>query len=149
MPPRKKKLVKKKATLLQSLESQGRRVLGMINKEIAELEHQLTGLQDQAERWAAALEQRTRPGRPLGSTNKKSSTRKRRKSAKKRARQASPQVDWDSLYARLPKSFTMADIEKRTPTLAKFPKSRVVAVARWSRAKQIKKVGDRKYQKTA
>jgi len=137
----------KKSTLLQSLEAQGRRVLTVLQKEIADLEGQLTHLRDQAERWAAALEQRTRPTNPSSATGAPKG--KRKKAAKKRARRTSPAVDWDAVLERLPRTFTMQDIAKRTPKLANHPKSRVVAVARWSRMKAIQKIGDGKYRKLA
>ena len=140
---------KTKSTLLQNLEAQGRRVLGMIQQEIRDLEGQLEHLRDQAERWAAALERRTRPDRPRSSGKKKVPSRAKKKTAKKSARRTSPQVDWDAILGKLPKTFTSADVAKRTPKLSKYPKARVMALARWSRQKKIEKVGDGKYQKVA
>jgi len=146
-------MAKKKSSLLKNLESQGRRVLTLIQGEIRDLEGQLEDLRDQAARWASALERRTRPaGRRSAAkaTKRRTGTRRKGKTAaRKRARRTSPRVDWDAVLTKLPKTFTMADVAKRTPNLSKHPKSRVIALARWSRGKQIKKVGDGKYRKVA
>lgn len=140
-------MAKKKSTLVKNLEVQGRRVLSLIQDEIRDLEHQLEELRAQATRWASALETRTRPSarrsvtrKTTSAATKKAATTK--KVATKKKARTSPQVDWDKVLAKLPKNFTMADVAKRTPKLSKHPKSRVIALARWSRFKQIKKVGD-------
>jgi hypothetical protein len=49
---------------------------------------------------------------------------------------------------RLPKSFGKTELERATPSLSKYPKARVMALARWSRGKQIRKVSAGKYRKT-
>jgi len=43
----------------------------------------------------------------------------------------------------------MADIGTVTPMLAGNPRARIIAIARWSRAKVAKKVGEGVYEKVA
>lgn len=133
----------------ESIEAQGRQVLKLIDAEIAELEKRLRDLRDQASRWAAAVGMtgkgvRRGPGRPRASAkvSAKASTRKSR--PKKRA---SPAVDWEAVLKRLPKRFSKQDLERATPKLKAHPQARVIAVARWSRSGEIKKVGEGQYQK--
>src|SRR5262245_32670293 len=42
---------------------------------------------------------------------------------------------------------SMSDVETATPALADNPRSRTVAIARWSRAKGVRKVGQGLYEK--
>jgi hypothetical protein len=140
-------MARSKSSIFETLEAQGRQVLKLLNAEIGELETKLEELRDQAGRWASAIGlsgQSSGPGRRRGSAGgavvaapKKSGPRKR----------VSPAVDWEAVYKKLPKKFSKADLERATPKLKDHPQARVIAVARWSRAQQIKKVGDGMYQK--
>ena len=64
-------------------------------------------------------------------------------------RRLSPAVDWDAVLGKLPGQFAMDDIAKATPELEKVPQARVIALARWARAKKIKKTGKGKYRRLA
>ncbi len=69
--------------------------------------------------------------------------------AKKRAVRRSPTIDWDAVLEKLPGQFAMGDIAKATPELEKVPQARVIALARWARAKKIRKTGKGKYRRLA
>ena len=140
-------MARSKSNIFETLEAQGRQVLKLLHAEIGDLEGRLEDLRDQAARWASAIGlsgkssagSRRGPAAPRtsGAAPKKSGPRKR----------VSPAVDWDAVYKKLPKKFGKADLERATPKLKAHPQARVIAVARWSRAKQIKKLGDGLYQK--
>jgi hypothetical protein len=141
-------MARSKSSIFETLEAQGRQVLKLLNAEIGELEGRLDELRDQAGRWAAAigLSGKSRgPGRPRGPAAG-SAFAAPKKSAGPRTR-VSPAVDWETVLQKLPKKFTKADLERATPKLKAHPQARVIAVARWSRAQQIRKVGDGVYQK--
>jgi hypothetical protein len=148
-------------SFFEAIEAQGREVLKMIDKEIVELERRLGELRDQAARWAAAVGASVRgarrgPGRPPGRPRgrppgrpalvakvvAKAVARKRRP-----AKRSSPPVDWEAVLKRLPKKFSKDELARATPKLKAHPQARVIAVARWSRSGQIKKVADGQYQK--
>ncbi len=157
--PRKRKVQRQSPGqgLIETIESQGRNVLGLIEAEIHRLEGNIAQLRQQAERWATALGavrsgalSRVVGGAPArrGRPPKRASAAPhgaRPRPAKKRT---SPPVDWNRVLDRLPKRFTLADVAKATPKLAKTPQARVIAVARWARSKHIRKVGPGQYQKT-
>jgi hypothetical protein len=108
------------------------------------MQEQLESLHREANRWRAALQSEGRSvGRTARAANGAQTSKKR--GAKRKTARRGPSVDWDGVLKRLPKTFTSAQLEKATPALAKNPKARVMALARWSRAKAIKKVGDGKY----
>lgn len=69
--------------------------------------------------------------------------------AGKRTARPSPAVDWDAILGKLPGQFVMDDIAKATPELEQVPQVRVIALARWARAKKIKKTGKGKYRRLA
>jgi hypothetical protein len=133
----------------ESIEAQGRQVLKLIDVEIAELEKRLRDLREQASRWAAAVGMTGRsvrrgPGRPRGSAKTPAKAGARKSRPKKRV---SPAVDWEAVLKRLPKRFSKQDLERATPKLKAHPQARVIAVARWSRSGEIKKIGEGQYQK--
>lgn len=141
-------------SLLTRLQHQGRQVYSALQAEIERMQDQLEGLRREASRWRAALQGDGRSSRASSATKaisgqggKRATAKKARGAAKRKAVRRGPTVDWDGILKRLPKTFTSADLEKATPVLAKRPKSRVMALARWSRAKVIKKVGERTYAK--
>ena len=133
--------------LIDQLQSHGRKIYTSLQAEIARMESQLEALQDQMSRWRGALSgssaARTR-GRPAAVAGKSVAKRGARRG---RPVRRSPSVDWDTVLERVPKTFTMEDVAKRTPKLAKYPKARIMAVARWSRGKDIKKLPDGRYRK--
>lgn len=132
-----------------TLEAQGQRVLKLLEAEIHDLEARLGELRDQAARWSDAIGlsggRATRWARPAPRRAGRGRSPQGRVRAKK---PASPPVDWDAVLARLPKRFSKADLDKATPKLKNYPQARVIAVARWSRSNQIRKVGEGQYQKT-
>ena len=152
-------------SFFEAIEAQGRQVLKLIDTEIMELERRLRELRDQAARWAAAVGKsvgRARrgpgrppgrprgrpPGRPSGRPAEAAKPRAKAVSRKRRpAKRASPSVDWEAVLKRLPKKFSKDDLQRATPKLKAHPQARVIAVARWSRSGQIKKVGEGQYQK--
>lgn len=121
-----------------NVRKQAQRALGAVLNEIRRREADLHRLVEQAERWRAAL----------GGTGQTPAAAGTKRAGGKKASRKSPEVDWDAVLGKLPDSFTPEDVAKRTPKLAKYPKARVMALARWSRGKQIKKVGEGKYRKT-
>lgn len=140
-----------RTNLFATLEAQGRRVLKLLEAEIHDLEARLGELRDQAARWSDAIGlsggRATRGTRPVPAARR--AGRGRSPQGRVRAKNpASPPVDWDAVLARLPKRFSKADLEKATPKLKNYPQARVIAVARWSRSNQIRKVGEGQYQKT-
>jgi hypothetical protein len=140
-------MARSKSSIFETLEAQGRQVLKLLNAEIGELEGRLEELRDQAGRWASAIGISGKPrgpGRPRGSAGGAVAAVK--KAGRPRQR-VSPAVDWETVLNKLPKKFSKADLERATPKLKAHPQARVIAVARWSRAGQIKKVGDGLYQK--
>ncbi len=140
-------MAKKKSTLLKSLESQGRRVLAIIQQEIRDLEGQLDDLREQATRWASALEKRTRPSTTRSSA-KKTASRKKKTAAKKPSRPTSgKRTNWDDVVNGLPKTFTIDDVMKRPGVKARGRAQVYPALTRWTDAKKIKRVGKGKYQK--
>jgi hypothetical protein len=139
-------------SFFEAIEAQGRQVLKLIDAEIVELEKRLLDLRDQAARWAAAVGMsgkgtRRGPGRPPGSAKTSGKTQAKGAVRKARAKRASPPVDWDAVLKRLPKRFSKQELERATPKLKAHPQARVIAVARWSRSGEIKKVGEGQYQK--
>src|SRR5262249_30013921 len=56
---------------------------------------------------------------------------------------------WEKVLAKLPRSFTMDDVTKKTPALKDHRQARVIAVARWSRSGVITKTAPGKYRKGA
>ncbi|MBM4268827.1 MAG: hypothetical protein FJ144_19800 [Deltaproteobacteria bacterium] len=142
-------------SLLNRLQVQGRQVYSALQAEIERMQDQLEGLRREASRWRAALQGDRRSSRTSTATKtshtakgrKRGAAKKTRGATKRKAARRGPTIDWDGVLKRLPKTFTGADLEKATPVLAKRPKARVMALARWSRAKAIKKVGDRTYAK--
>jgi hypothetical protein len=134
--------------LIDQLQNHGRRIYSSLQAEIARMESQLEALQDQMSRWRGALSGGGAP-RGRGRSAAAPGAKGARKKIARRGRpvRRSPSVDWDTVLKRVPKTFTMDDIAKRTPKLAKFPRARIMAVARWSRGKEIKKLADGKYRK--
>jgi len=141
--------------LVERLQAQTRKVLEAVQRQIRDRESELDSLREQASRWLAAIggEAPKRRGRPPGSPAAKKTTvprGPRRASTKvttKRRKKTSPPVDWDKVLVRLPKSFTMKELERATPALKEHRQARNIGLARWSRSRTIKKVGDGKYRK--
>ncbi len=142
--------------LLGTIEAQARHVLGLIEVEIADLEERLAKLREQHARWSSVL-----VGSPAPSAGRRARApkrdeapaeakiRRRHSTAPKPARAPGPSIDWNEILKGLPSRFSSADIEAATPELAQNPRARIVAVARWSRAKLMKKVAAGQYEKTA
>lgn len=140
-------MARSKSSIFETLEAQGRQVLKLLNAEIGELEGRLEELRDQAGRWAAAIGlggKPSGPGRRRGGGAVGVAVAAPKKGPRRRV---SPAVDWEAVLKKLPKKFSKADLERATPKLKEHPQARVIAVARWSRAQQIKKVADGLYQK--
>jgi hypothetical protein len=141
--------------LLGTIEAQARHVLGLIEVEIVDLEDRLAKLREQHARWSSVLvsspapsEGRRARARKDDKTPAEAKTR-RRAAAPKPAKPAGPSIDWSEILKGLPSRFSSADIEAATPELAQNPRARIVAVARWSRAKQLKKIAAGQYEKVA
>jgi hypothetical protein len=140
-------------SLIERIQAEGRKFLGVIEAEIHERQAELEGLRAQASQWLAAIggaKAKGRRGRPPGKATATGRTG-RVASVKKggRPKRNSPAVDWDAVLKRLPKEFTMAQLERATPKLKQHRQTRNIALARWSRGGAIKKVGDGKYRKAA
>lgn len=144
------------ASLLDQIQTQGKKVMAAIEAEIAERQGQIDDLREQASRWLAAMggAAKKRRGRPPGSGKKAGAAGAAHRAdrsgpAKKagKAKRTSPPVDWEKVLAKLPTSFTMDDVAKVTPSLKEHRQTRVIAVARWSRSGAITKVGEGKYRK--
>ena len=136
--------------LFETIEAQARHVITLIEAEMSDLEGRLAKLRDQHARWTEVLAGSPPPsdvrrGRPPRGSTGEPKVRKPR--SPKVARPASPQVDWDEVLRGLPDRFSMADIETATPALGENPRARIIAIARWSRAKKIEKVGEGLYEK--
>ena len=140
--------------LVERLQSQARKVLAAVQAQIRERESELESLREQAGRWLAAIDGQAprRRGRPPGSGKstrtapaKSAPGRPPRRVAK--AKRQSPPVDWEKVLQRLPSSFAMQDVAKATPMLKDHQQTRVIAVARWSRAGAIKKTAVGQYRK--
>lgn len=134
------------ASLLDQIQAQGRKVMAAIEAEIAERQSQIDDLREQASRWLAAMGGSTaRRGRRAGSAALGPLRAGKVKAGKPKRK--SPPVDWEKVFARLPRAFTMADVAKATPALKEHHQARIIAVARWSRSGLISKVGEGKYRK--
>jgi hypothetical protein len=137
--------------LFETIETQARNVIELIEAEMADLRGRLAQLEDQHARWAAVLAGSPPPrgarhrAAVRAATDGPKPGRKPR--APRAARRATPQLDWEDVLRGLPDRFSAAVLESATPTLADNPRARIVAVARWSRAKQIRKVGAGLYEK--
>ena len=138
-------MAKQAMPLVERLQAQARKVLEAVQRQIRDRESELESLREQTSRWLAAIgsEAPKRRGRPAGSGTAAKTTAATRTTKKK----TSPPVDWDKVLGRLPKSFTMKELERATPALKEHRQARNIALARWSRSKAIKKTGDGKYQK--
>jgi len=138
--------------LFETIEVQARQVITLIEEEMADLEGRLAKLRDQHTRWTEVLvgsppPRDARRGRPpRRSTGEPTASKPR---SPKVARPSPPQVDWDEVLRGLPDRFSMVAIATVTTALAENPRARIVAIARWSRAKQMKKVGEGVYEKVA
>jgi hypothetical protein len=143
------------APLLDRIQTEGQKVLRAVEAEIHERQTELDGLREKASRWLAAIGgwAPKRRGRPpiSGTASKATAQRSKRggyaKVTTKPKQKASPPVDWEKVLTRLPRAFTMGDLEKATPALAEHRQTRNIALARWSRAGAIKKVADGKYRR--
>jgi hypothetical protein len=143
------------ASILDRIQVQGRRVLDAVQAEIRRRETGIEDLRERASAWVAAIggSAPKRRGRPPGpGASAKAATRKSprgsyAKVATKAKKKKSPDVDWDKVLGRLPKSFTMKELERATPALKEHRQTRNIALARWSRAGAIKKTGQGKYQR--
>ena len=136
--------------LLETIEAQGRHVITLIEEEMADLRGRLSKLQDQHARWTAVLlgAPPTRDARRVGSRPRSTGEPKGIKPRPPKVDRPSPaKIDWDEMLRVLPDRFTMTDVGTVTPALAENPRARIIAIARWSRAKKIEKVGDGLYEK--
>jgi len=136
----------------ETIEAQARHVITLIEAEMADLEGRLAKLRDQHARWTEVLvgsppPRDARRGRPPRRSTGEPKVRKPR--SPKGTQPAPAPVDWDEVLRGLPDRFSMADIGTVTPTLAGNPRARIIAIARWSRAKVAKKVGEGVYEKVA
>jgi hypothetical protein len=137
--------------LLGTIEAQARHVLGLIESEIADLEERVSKLREQHARWSSVLVGSPPP--PLAARRRRSKVedstppKARRKAAPKPVRAPGPSIDWNEVLKELPGRFSMADIATATPALDPNPRARIVAIARWTRAKQVKKVATGQYEK--
>jgi hypothetical protein len=142
-------MMARRGSVLESIQTDGRKFLAAIQTAISEREAELEGLRDNAAKWLAALNgsapRKRGPGRPKGSVSAKAS----RRAAAAKPKRSSPTVDWDAILAKLPKSFTGEDLAKATPALRSNPLARNIALARWSRAGAIRKSAPGKYRKLA
>jgi hypothetical protein len=137
--------------LLDTIETQARHVLKLIEGEIADLEERLSKLRDQHARWTAVLvgspdvpqTKRAQPARVSAATKPK--VRQRR--APKPARPTSTSVDWSQVLESLPQRFTTDDLDAATASLGGNRRARILAIARWSRAQQICKLVEGVYEK--
>ena len=142
------------ASIFDRLQVEGRKFLQAVQAEIRERESELDDLREKASRWLAAMGGAApkRRGHPPGSTKKTASAAppkiKRGGTVKKaaKAKQESPQVDWEKVLEKLPKSFTGEDLAKATPALTSNPLARNIALARWSRAGAIAKTAPGQYR---
>ena len=133
-------------SLFTRLQTQSRRVYGALQGEIERMQSQLDGMRAEANRWRAALGGPS-PRGAAAATTSGAKTPKKRAAAKRKPARRGPAIDWDGVLKKLPKTFTSEQLAKATPKLASNPKARVMALARWSRAKAIKKIADKKYAK--
>jgi hypothetical protein len=141
-------------SLIERIQAEGRKFLNVIEAEIHERQSEIEGLREQASQWLAAIGggKAKGRGRPPGRTASAGGERSGRVVAVKKAgrpKRNSPAVDWEAVLKRLPKDFTMTQLERATPKLKEHRQTRNIALARWSRAGAIKKVGDGKYRKAA
>jgi hypothetical protein len=142
--------------LVERLRAQARKVLEAVQRQIRDRESELDSLREQASRWLAAIggEAPRRRGRPSSSGAAAKTTPVSKapritsaKVATKPKKRTSPPVDWDKVLGRLPRAFTMKELERATPALNEHRQTRNIALARWSRSGTIKKTGDGKYRK--
>lgn len=147
-------MARRETSLIERIQAEGRKFLGVIEAEINERQAEIEGLRAQASQWLAAIGGGKAPGRrgrPPGKSAAPAGRGGRVAAVKKmgRPKRNSPAVDWEAVLKRLPKEFTMAQLERATPKLKQHRQTRNIALARWSRAGAIKKVGDGKYKKAA
>jgi hypothetical protein len=145
-------MARQATSLIERIQAEGRRFLGVIEAEIHERQSELEHLRAQASQWLAAIggeKTKGRRGRPPGRVASAPARPGRIAAVKKpgRPKRNSPAVDWEAVLKRLPKDFTMAQLERATPKLKEHRQTRNIALARWSRAGAIKKVGAGKYRK--
>jgi hypothetical protein len=136
--------------LIATIEAQARHVIKLIEDEMADLQGRLAQLQDQHARWTAVLDGSPPPqrARRVGPPSRATGAPKARKQrAPQAARRAPIEIDWEDVLKGLPDRFSMADIESATPALTDNPRARIAAVARWSKVKQVRKVGKGVYEK--
>jgi hypothetical protein len=148
--------------LLDQIGSIGQQLVRELESRIAELEEQLDHARDQLSNWltvlrgkaGAAVRRRGRVGRPPGSgAGKRAKAKVGRPRAAKgrkagRPKRSSPPVQWENVLGKLSSQFSMEDLVKATPQLNAHPQARFIALARWTRGKQIKKTGPGKYRKS-
>jgi hypothetical protein len=144
-------MAKPATSLIERIQAEGRKFLSVIEAEIHERQTEIEGLREQASQWLAAIggaKPRGR-GRPPGRAASGTGRAGRVAAVKKagRPKRNSPAVDWEAVLKRLPKEFSMAQLERATPKLKQHRQTRNIALARWSRAGAIKKVGAGKYRK--
>jgi hypothetical protein len=148
--PKKESFMPRERDVFDTIEAQARHVLKLIEHEIADLEERLGKLRDQHARWTAVLlgapdppqKKRARRAKPSAPT-----ARKVHRRTVPTAQPASPPIDWSEVLKALPRRFTMDDLEAATASLGENRRARIVAIARWSRARQIGKLVDGVYEK--
>jgi len=136
--------------LLETIEAQAKHVITLIEEEMADLRGRLSKLQDQHARWTAVLlgGPHTRDARRVGLRPRSTGEPKASKPRPPKVGRPSPaKIDWDEVLRGLSDRFSMTDVETVTPALAENPRARIIAIARWSRAKKIEKVGAGLYEK--
>jgi hypothetical protein len=147
MPRRSGALVKIKAI--------GQQVLKELKSEITTVEGELEHLRSQLGQWLAVLGGGGKTEGPHSTRMRKAvatrptAKRPKNKAAGKPARRKAtgPTVDWDRVLAKLPAQFSMDQLVKTTPQLSRKPQARYIALARWTRRKQIKKVQQGVYRR--
>jgi hypothetical protein len=138
----------KRVGALAKVESIGRSVIKELEEKIRLLEGELEGATTQLGHWRTALGLgvKRRRGRPPGSRSNKTKVPRTAKT-KVRRKAAGPSIGWDKVLAKLPPKFSMDQLVKRTPQLKRNPQARYIALARWTRAKLIRKRAAGSYEK--
>jgi hypothetical protein len=142
--------------VLSAVRREGEKLLHLVEGEIARLSSDLEHLRNQFSAWRSALDGgsvasavrrrigvKVAPARARGAAKRPMA----RKGGAAKRRPSTPAVDWGRVLGRLPARFSMDELVKATPGLGQNPRARFIALARWTRGKQIKKVGTGSYQR--
>jgi hypothetical protein len=133
----------------KAVEVAARRAVAYIEGQVSKAEAELAHLRNQHSVLSSLLGgggrvQRTR-GRVVGvSTRSAFGTAG---TLRKVAARKGPAVDWNKVLSQLPKRFGPADVAKLTPELSVNNQARVIALARWVRSNEIRKLAPGQYQR--